>query len=104
METGLSVQDVSCIVMGGHGPTMVPLTRLASVGGVPLSELLSKDKIDAIIKRVQEAGTELVKLYGKGSAFFSPAAAIMEMAEGFLKDKNKQPYYCFYSSRRSLLQ
>ncbi len=89
METGLSVQDVSCIVMGGHGPTMVPLTRLANVGGVPLTDLLSQDKIDAIVKRVQEAGTELVKLYGNGSAFFSPAAAIMEMAEAYLKDKKR---------------
>ncbi len=89
METGLSVQDVSCIVMGGHGPTMVPLTRTASVGGVPLTDLLSQKKIDSIVKRVQEAGTELVKLYGKGSAFFSPAAAITEMIEAYLKDKKR---------------
>ncbi len=89
METGLSVQDVSCIVMGGHGPTMVPLTRTASVGGVPLTDLLSQEKIDSIVTRVQEAGTELVKLYGKGSAFFSPAAAIAEMIESYLKDKKR---------------
>lgn len=89
METGLSVQDVSCIVMGGHGPTMVPLPRLASVGGVPLSALLPQDRIDAIVKRVQEAGTEIVKLYANGSAYFSPAAAIAEMVEAFLKDKKR---------------
>lgn len=89
METGLSVQDVSCIVMGGHGPTMVPLPRLASVGGVPLSALLPQDKIDAIVKRVQDAGTEIVKLYGTGSAYFSPAAAIVEMVEAYLKDKKR---------------
>ena len=89
METGLSVQDVSCIVMGGHGPTMVPITRTASVGGVPLTDLLSQEKIDSIVTRVQEAGTELVKLYGKGSAFFSPAAAIAEMIEAYLKDKKR---------------
>ncbi len=89
METGLSVQDVSCIVMGGHGPTMVPLTRTASVGGVPLTDLLSQKKIDSIVTRVQEAGTELVKLYGQGSAFFSPAAAIAEMIEAYLKDKKR---------------
>lgn len=89
METGLSVQDVSCIVMGGHGPTMVPLPRLASVGGVPLESLLSQDKIDAIVKRVQEAGTEIVKLYANGSAYFSPAAAIAEMVEAYLKDKKR---------------
>ena len=89
METGLSVQDISCIVMGGHGPTMVPITRTASVGGVPLTDLLSQDKIDSIVTRVQEAGTELVKLYGKGSAFFSPAAAIAEMIESYIKDKKR---------------
>ncbi len=89
METGLSVQDVSCIVMGGHGPTMVPLPRLASVGGVPLTALLPQDKIDAVVKRVQEAGTEIVKLYANGSAYFSPAAAIAEMVEAYLKDKKR---------------
>lgn len=89
METGLSVQDVSCIVMGGHGPTMVPLPRLASVGGVPLTALLPQDKIDAIVKRVQQAGTEIVKLYANGSAYFSPAAAIAEMVEAYLKDKKR---------------
>ncbi|MEE2876562.1 MAG: malate dehydrogenase [Candidatus Neomarinimicrobiota bacterium] len=89
METDMSVQDVSCIVMGGHGPAMVPLTRTATVGGVPLTDILPQDKIDAIITRVQEAGTELVKLYGKGSAFFSPAAAIAEMIEAYLKDKKR---------------
>jgi malate dehydrogenase len=77
METGLSVQDVSCVVLGGHGPTMVPLSRLATVGGVPIDKLLSKEKIEAIEKRTREAGTEIVKLLGNGSAFFSPAASIM---------------------------
>jgi|TARA_Y100000294_G_scaffold36413_1_gene31884 malate dehydrogenase len=89
METGLSVQDVSCVVMGGHGPTMIPLTRLATVGGVPLIDLLPQEKIDSIVKRVQQAGTELVKLYGNGSAFFSPSAAIMEMTEAYLRDKKR---------------
>lgn len=89
METGLSVQDVSCLVMGGHGPTMVPLTRTATVGGVPIEALLSQERIDAIVHRTREAGTELVKLYGNGSAFFSPASAIMEMAECIVKDKKR---------------
>jgi len=89
METGLSVQDVSCIVMGGHGPTMVPLPRLANVGGVPLTVLLPQEKIDAIVKRVQQAGTEIVKLYANGSAYFSPAAAIVEMVEAYLLDKKR---------------
>lgn len=89
METGLSAQDVSCVVLGGHGPTMVPLSRLATVGGVPIDRLLSKEKIDAIEKRTREAGTEIVKLLGNGSAFFSPAASIMEMVEAYLKDKKR---------------
>lgn len=89
METGLSVQDVSCVVLGGHGPTMVPLSRLATVGGVPIDKLLSKEKIEAIEKRTREAGTEIVKLLGNGSAFFSPAASIMEMVEAYLKDKKR---------------
>lgn len=89
METGTSVKDVSCIVMGGHGPSMVPLTRTATVGGVPLTDILTQDKIETIVTRVKEAGTELVKLYGKGSAFFSPAAAIAEMVEAYIKDKKR---------------
>ena len=89
METGLSVQDVSCVVLGGHGPTMVPLSRLATVGGVPIDKLLSKEKIEAIEKRTRGAGTEIVKLLGNGSAFFSPAASIMEMVESYLKDKKR---------------
>jgi len=89
METGYSVQDVACMVLGGHGPTMVPLSRLATVGGVPITNLLSKEKIEAIEKRTREAGTEIVKLLGNGSAFFSPAASIIEMAEAYLKDKKR---------------
>jgi malate dehydrogenase len=89
METGLSAQDVSCVVLGGHGPTMVPLSRLATVGGVPIDKLLSKEQIEAIEKRTREAGTEIVKLLGNGSAFFSPAASIMEMVEAYLKDKKR---------------
>lgn len=89
METGYSVEDIVAPVMGGHGPTMVPLVRLSSIGGCPLTEMLSKDKIDAIVTRTREAGTEIVKLLGNGSAFFSPAAAAIEMAEAFLKDKKR---------------
>ncbi len=89
METGLSVQDVSGMVMGGHGPEMLPLIRTANVGGVPLTALLSQEKIDAVIKRTQEAGTEVVKLLGNGSAYFSPAASVIEMAEAFIKDKQR---------------
>jgi len=89
MESGLSVKDVSCLVMGGHGPSMVPLTRTATVGGVPLEAVLSAEQIEAAVQRTREAGTELVKLYGNGSAYFSTASAVMEMAEAYLKDKKR---------------
>ncbi|RDH84362.1 MAG: malate dehydrogenase [endosymbiont of Escarpia spicata] len=89
METELSVQDVSCLVMGGHGPSMVPLVRTATVGGVPITDLLSAEQIQAIVKRTQDAGTELVKLYETGSAYFSTASAVIEMAEAYLKDKQR---------------
>ena len=89
METGFSVEDVSAPVLGGHGPTMVPLWRLATVGGVPLAEILPRERIDAICDRTREAGTEIVKLLGTGSAFFSPAAAAIEMAESYLRDKKR---------------
>lgn len=89
MELGVSVEDVAGTVLGGHGPTMVPIPRLTTVGGIPLTELLPKDKIDAILTRTREAGTEIVKLLGNGSAFFSPAIAAIQMAESYLKDKKR---------------
>jgi len=89
MELGVSVRDVAATVLGGHGPTMVPLPRTCTVGGVPLAELLPQDKIDAIVHRTREAGTEVVKLLGSGSAFFSPAISAIEMAEAYLKDKKR---------------
>ncbi|MDZ7372734.1 MAG: malate dehydrogenase [candidate division KSB1 bacterium] len=89
MELGVSVEDVAATVLGGHGPTMVPLPRLCTVGGIPLTELLPKEKIDAIVQRTRDAGTEIVKLLGDGSAYFSPAASAVEMAEAYLKDKKR---------------
>ncbi len=88
-ETGLSVKDVSCMVMGGHGPTMVPLIRTASVAGIPITDLLNKEQLDRIVSRTKEAGTEIVQLLGNGSAFFSSAASILEMIEAFLGDKKR---------------
>jgi len=89
MELGVSVEDVAGTVLGGHGPTMVPLPRLTTVGGVPLTELLDAEAIERISKRTREAGTEIVKLLGKGSAFFSPAWSAITMAESYLKDKKR---------------
>ena len=89
METGYSVQDIDCMVLGGHGDTMVPITRLATIGGVPANEIVSQDKLDAIVERTRFGGGELVKLFGNGSAYYAPAASAIEMAESYLKDKKR---------------
>jgi len=89
MELGVSVVDVAGTVLGGHGPDMVPLPRLTTVGGVPLTDLATKEQIEKLATRTREAGTEIVKLFGKGSAFFSPAWSAITMAEAFLKDKKR---------------
>jgi len=89
METGYSVEDISCLVMGGHGPTMIPLIRTATIGGVPITDLLSPERIQAVVERTRNAGTEIVQLLGNGSAFVSSAAAIAEMVEAYIKDKKR---------------
>ena len=89
METGLSVQDVTCMVLGGHGDTMVPITRLATVGGVPVTSLISAERLVEIEKRTRFAGGEIVKLFGNGSAFYAPAQSAIEMAESYLRDKKR---------------
>lgn len=88
-EAGLSVKDVSCMVMGGHGPTMMPLIRTATISGIPITDLLEAEQIDNIVKRTKEAGTEIVNLLGNGSAYFSSAASIIEMIEAYLGDKKR---------------
>ena len=89
METGYSVQDVTCMVLGGHGDSMVPITRLATIGGVPVTDLISPDRLKEIEDRTRFAGGEIVKLFGNGSAFYAPAQCAIEMAESFLKDKKR---------------
>lgn len=89
MELGVSVADVAGTVLGGHGPDMVPLPRLTTVGGVPLAEVATKEQIDRLVTRTREAGTEIVKLFGKGSAYFSPAWSAITMAESFLRNKRR---------------
>ena len=89
METGYSTQDIQCMVLGGHGDTMVPVTRLSTIGGIPAEELISKEKLDAIVERTRFGGGELVKLFGNGSAYYAPAASAIEMAESYLKDKKR---------------
>ena len=89
METGYSMQDIDCMVLGGHGDTMVPITRLATIGGVPANEIISQERLDAIAERTRFGGGELVKLFGNGSAYYAPAASAIEMAESYLKDKKR---------------
>ena len=89
METGYSVQDVSCMVLGGHGDSMVPITRLATIGGVPVTDLISAERLKEIEDRTRFAGGEIVKLFGNGSAYYAPAQCAMEMAEAYLKDKKR---------------
>jgi len=89
METGYSVQDVTCMVLGGHGDTMVPITRLATIGGVPITDLISADRISEIEERTRFGGGEIVKLFGNGSAFYAPAQSAIEMAESYIKDKKR---------------
>ena len=88
-ELGVSVQDVTALVLGGHGDTMVPLVRYCTVNGIPVSVLLPQDKIDAIVERTKKAGGEVVALLKTGSAFVSPALSAIEMAESILRDKKR---------------
>jgi malate dehydrogenase len=88
-EIGVSVEDVSALVLGGHGDTMVPLVRYCTVNGIPVSKFLSAEKIDAIVERTKQAGAEVVNLLKTGSAFVSPAVSALEMVESYLKDKKR---------------
>jgi malate dehydrogenase len=88
-ELGVSVQDVTALVLGGHGDTMVPLVRYCTVAGIPVAKLLARDKIDAIVERTKNAGGEVVALLKTGSAFVSPALSALEMAESILRDKKR---------------
>jgi malate dehydrogenase len=88
-ELNVSMENVTGVVMGGHGDTMVPLVRLSSVSGIPLTELLDQAKLDAIVERTRNGGAEIVKYLKTGSAYYAPSAAAVEMAESILKDKKK---------------
>jgi malate dehydrogenase len=88
LELGVSVENVACYVLGGHGDSMVPLTRHSNVAGVPLNEILPADKLAAIVDRTRKGGGEIVALLKQGSAFYAPSAAIAQMTESILKNKN----------------
>jgi malate dehydrogenase len=89
MELGVSVENVHSFVLGGHGDDMVPLPRYSTVAGIPLPDLLPKEKIDAIVERTRKGGAEIVNLLKTGSAYYAPSAAAVEMVEAILKDKKK---------------
>ncbi|MDG5471043.1 malate dehydrogenase [Jeotgalibacillus sp. ET6] len=88
-ELNLSVKDIQGFVLGGHGDDMVPLTRYSNAGGIPLETLIPKDRLDAIIERTRKGGGEIVALLGNGSAYYAPAASLMEMTEAILKDQKR---------------
>jgi malate dehydrogenase len=88
-ELNVSVHNMSCLVLGGHGDTMVPLVGHTTVAGIPITELLSKERIDALVQRTRDGGAEIVKHLKTGSAYYAPSAAAVEMAEAILKDKKK---------------
>jgi malate dehydrogenase len=89
MELNVSVENIQAFVLGGHGDTMVPLVRYSTVAGIPINELIPKERLDAIIERTRKGGGEIVSYLKTGSAYYAPAAAIMEMVEAILKDKNR---------------
>ncbi|HKJ68080.1 MAG TPA: malate dehydrogenase, partial [bacterium] len=89
MELDVSVRDIQAMVLGGHGDTMVPLPRYATVAGIPLPDLLSQEKIDAIVERTRKAGGEIVSLLKEGSAYYAPSAAVAEMVEAITKDRKR---------------
>ncbi|MDD9312033.1 malate dehydrogenase [Cytobacillus firmus] len=88
-ELGVSIEDISGFVLGGHGDDMVPLVRYSYAGGIPLEKILPADRIEAIVERTRKGGGEIVNLLGQGSAYYAPAASMVEMAEAILKDKKR---------------
>jgi len=88
LETGVSVENIACYVLGGHGDEMVPLTGRSNIAGIPLREYLPPDKLEAIVTRTRKGGGEIVSLLKTGSAYYAPAVAVAQMAEAILKDKH----------------
>jgi len=89
MELGVSVEDVSALLLGGHGDTMVPLPSCTSVGGIPITQLISSERLEEIVQRTRQGGAEIVGLLKTGSAFYAPAAATTQMVEAIVRDKKR---------------
>jgi malate dehydrogenase len=89
LELDISVEDIQALVLGGHGDTMVPLASYTTVSGIPLAQLLPKNRIDALVDRARTGGAEIVSLLKTGSAYYAPAAAVVQMAEAIVRDKKR---------------
>jgi malate dehydrogenase len=96
MELGVSVEDIQALLLGGHGDEMVPLPRYTTISGIPLPQLLPKEKIDRLVDRTRKGGGEIVNLLKTGSAFYAPSAAAIQMTEAILKDKKRILPCCVY--------
>ena len=96
MELGVSVEDVVAFVLGGHGDTMVPLTRYSSVGGIPVETLIPAERLAEIVQRTRDGGIEIVNFLKTGSAFYAPSASAVQMAEAILKDQKRVAPCCAY--------
>jgi len=89
METGISMRDIQCQLLGGHGDTMVPLPRFTTIGGIPVTDLIGADRLNEIVERAKGGGGEIVKLLQTGSAYYAPGTAAVEMAEAIIKDQKR---------------
>lgn len=103
MEAGVSVEDIQAMLMGGHGDEMVPLPRFTTISGIPVTEFISKERLDAIIERTRKGGGEIVNLLKTGSAYYAPSAATVQMVEAILRDKKRVlPCACYLEGEYGL--
>jgi len=103
MEAGVSVEDIQATLMGGHGDEMVPLPRFTTIGGIPVTEFIAEDKLQAIIERTRKGGGEIVNLLKTGSAYYAPSAATVQMVEAVLRDKKRVlPCACYLEGEYGL--
>jgi malate dehydrogenase len=89
METGVSMKDIQCQLLGGHGDTMVPLPRFTTIGGIPVTDFIGEERLHEIVERAKKGGGEIVKLLQTGSAYYAPGTAAVEMAEAIIKDQKR---------------
>lgn len=103
MEAGVSVEDIQAMLMGGHGDEMVPLPRFTTISGIPVTEFISKERLDAIVDRARKGGGEIVNLLKTGSAYYAPSAATVQMVEAILRDKKRVlPCSCYLEGEYGL--